>query len=272
VLSIISQSGDLLAMLSENADSLSKEMWELIDQVLSKLPLSEEGERAALEEAVRSALGDAASGMLSRITAAIPGWVGAVLSSIPGVMLFATVYVVSAFTLCTRYEQTVAGLNRYLPSGARRLIAALKKQLTKLGFSYLRAALVLLAVTFFELYLGFRLLGLPYAVLLAAVIALIDLLPVLGIGTVLLPWALFCLLTQRFRLGVGLLIVFLVISLVRQLLEPRIVGKSIGLSPLLTLTSMYAGWYLFGMAGLLLFPAVATLAVKALAYGREAGK
>lgn len=254
VFTVLSQAGELLGALTENADSLAKELAGLTDRLLDALPLSEHADREAWRSAIRSAVSEASIGLLSSMTAALPGWVARMLGSIPGAFLFLTVYVISAFSLCMREGSPIASLMRFLPPLGVRLIGVIRKQLARVGIDYIRAALVLLLLTFLQLYLGFLLLSVPYALLLAALIALIDLLPILGSGTVLIPWSIFCLLTHRMRLGAGLAILFLVLTVTRQVLEPRVVGKSIGLSPLATLTAMYAGWYLFGILGLILLP------------------
>ena len=97
----------------------------------------------------------------------------------------------------------------------------------------------------------------------AFVIAFADLLPVLGVGTVLVPWGLVAILQKNYYLGFGLLILYLVISLIRQFTEPRLIGKSLGLHPLLALFASYAGFLLFGFWGMLLAP-LAAIVVKSL--------
>lgn len=124
---------------------------------------------------------------------------------------------------------------------------------------YLRAYLILLAITFLCLFVGFSILGVDYAFLLALLTAVVDMLPVLGVGTVLIPWAAVMLLQERFYLGFGLLILYGVMLILRQIMEPRLVGKSLGLHPVLTLFAGYAGWRLFGVIGMILGPPVAML-------------
>lgn len=99
-----------------------------------------------------------------------------------------------------------------------------------------------------------------YAFLLAAVIAVIDILPVLGVGTVLIPWATIAFIERNMRLGFGLLILYGVIVIVRQFAEPKIVGGTLGIHPLLTLAAMYLGFRLFGVAGMIIGPILALLA------------
>ena len=133
---------------------------------------------------------------------------------------------------------------------------------------YLRAYFFIIVITFSELYLGFLILDVEYAVGLALLIAVVDILPVLGTGTILIPWTLICFLKKDFYLGIGLAIMYLVIAVIRQIIEPRIVGRSIGLHPLVTLASMYVGLKLGGLLWLILLP----VAVNVLKNLNEEGK
>ena len=115
-------------------------------------------------------------------------------------------------------------------------------------------------LTFCELFVGFSVLSVEYSFLLALVISTVDILPALGVGTVLIPWSVIELLTRDFKTGFGLLILWAVITVVRQIIEPKIVGGSLGLHPLVTLIGMYVGFRLFGIIGLLASPALAVAA------------
>ena len=146
-----------------------------------------------------------------------------------------------------------------LPPALRARVPAWRQGLRRISWSYLKAYLLLLLLTFSALFLGFSILRVEYAFLLALLTALVDLLPVLGVGTVLVPWALILLLQRQFYTGFGLLILFFVLLLLRQIAEPRLIGKSLGIHPLLALFAGYAGWWLLGFWGLLLGPFVAVL-------------
>lgn len=124
------------------------------------------------------------------------------------------------------------------------------------------------ALTFAELSAGLLLLGIPNAILVAALIAVVDILPVLGTGTVVLPWAAFALLQGQHRLFIGLLVMYAVIALVRNILEPRLVSHQIGLHPLATLFFMYVGLQILGLAGMLLFPVLAMVSVQLQKEGK----
>ena len=124
---------------------------------------------------------------------------------------------------------------------------------------YIKAYGILLLLTFALLLVGFWILRVEYAFLLAFLIALADLLPIIGVGTILIPWGIVMLLQKQFYLGFGLLLLYLVISLIRQVAEPKVLGKSLGLHPLLTLFATYVGFSLFGVLGMILAPVVALL-------------
>ena len=128
---------------------------------------------------------------------------------------------------------------------------------------YLRAYCVLFAITLGELVIGFLILRVRYVLLIALLVALLDFLPIFGVGTVLIPWAIISLIAGNTALGVGLAVLYVVITVIRQIIEPRVVGKSLGLHPILMLISLYAGLKLFGVIGVFAGPAVA-LCAKAL--------
>lgn len=113
---------------------------------------------------------------------------------------------------------------------------------------------MLFLLTFAELSIGFLILRIPYAILLGLAITLFDILPVLGTGGFLLPWAAILFLIKNTPLAVGILVLYLIITVVRNIMEPRLVGKQIGLHPLATLMAMFLGLKLVGIVGMFLFP------------------
>lgn len=116
---------------------------------------------------------------------------------------------------------------------------------------WFKAQCILLGVTFAELLAGLLLIRQPYALLLAAAIALIDALPVFGTGTVLLPWAAVCLLLQHTPKGISLVAIYAVITLVRSFLEPKVMAAQVDLPPLAALMAMYIGFCTFGVGGMI---------------------
>ena len=153
--------------------------------------------------------------------------------------------------------QVLSFLSRQMPASWRdRLGKAVPVLKTALG-GWLRAQGLLMLVTFGELTVGFLILQVDLALLLAALVALVDALPVFGTGTVLLPWALFSLLSGDWKLALGLAVLYGLVSAVRSLLEPRLVGQKAGLPPLAALFAMYVGFRALGVWGMILSPLAA---------------
>ena len=122
-----------------------------------------------------------------------------------------------------------------------------------------RAYTVIVAVTFLELLAGLWLLGFQYVLPVAAAIALLDILPLIGTGTILVPWGIVLIAGGDLVGGVGLILLFALIEVLRNILEPRIVGNQIGLHPIVTITAMYAGLKIAGFWGMLAAPVAVLL-------------
>ncbi len=143
------------------------------------------------------------------------------------------------------YNKIIAGLD-YLKTTAGRL---------------LRSYVLIMFITFVEQAIGLTILGVEYSILIAMAIAVFDILPVVGSGTIMLPWAVISLLTGDVKRGVGLLVLYVIITVIRQIIEPRIVGDHVGLHPLLTLMCMFVGLRVFGGLGLLGLPILCAVLV-----------
>jgi sporulation integral membrane protein YtvI len=167
------------------------------------------------------------------------------------------VTLISAFSFCTDTGSLLQSAVGLLPSRWQEKLPVLRERLRSVGRRYLRAYLVLFSVTFSLLLIGFFLLRADYAFLLALLVTVIDFLPLLGVGCVLLPWGLILLLLGQYVRGVGMLLLYLVIAVVHQLLEPHLIGKTLGLPTVVTLLATYAGYRLLGIPGMLLGPPIA---------------
>lgn len=152
------------------------------------------------------------------------------------------------------YGNVAQFLLRQLPPKLQPVLLRCKHYLCDSLLSILKAYLILLLITFAQLLLGFFLLGISQPLLWASILALLDFLPFIGTGVILVPWGIYELITGRGTLGAGLLILFAILTLVHNLMEPKLVSSSIGLHPLATLVAMYAGLRFFGFTGLLIAP------------------
>ena len=194
------------------------------------------------------------------ITSRLPGAAMSVAGFIPAAFIFMTVTLLACYYFTADNgalgRSLSAGLAKLAPVPLRDRLPPLGRRLKRLGQGYLRACLLLGLTTFLLTFIGLAVLGVPYAFLLAILLAVVDLLPLLGTGIILVPWACICLLLGQVKLGIGLLILYGVSTLVRQILEPKLIGDGLGLHPLASLCAMYAGLRLFGVWGMILSPLV----------------
>ena len=206
------------------------------------------------------------------ITARLPGAAMSVAGFVPAAFIFVTVTLLACYYFTADNGRLATGIGgavaRLLPVSLRDRIPPIGRRLRRLGRQYLRACLFLGLLTFCLSFIGLALLRVPYAFILALLLAAVDLLPLLGTGIILIPWALICLLLGEIRLGIGLLVLYAVTTLTRQVLEPKLIGDGLGLHPLLSLLSMYAGLRLFGVWGMILAP-LAAAGMRAVFGGNE---
>lgn len=180
----------------------------------------------------------------------------AVISSMPKIIFFTITYTISVFFISASYTDIKAFLLRQIPNAFREKVRSFKTDIISTFGKWVKAQLMLMGITFTELCLAFFILGINYAGLLAFATALIDALPVFGTGTVLIPWAIFELISGGTGKAIGLFITYCVIALVRSFLEPKFIGKQIGLSPIVTLIAIYIGFCCAGVMGMIIFPLV----------------
>lgn len=206
-----------------------------------------------------SGLMESLTGTLQALFSKVASGLGNALAAVPGMVLPFTFACVAAVFFTLDYDRIVAFATARLSPNAQRRLHWVKTQGLQTLAKLLRAYFLLFCLTFAQLLAGLLLLQIPGAPGLSVLIALVDVLPVLGVGTVLLPWAAVCLFGGNTGLGIGLLVLYAVIWVVRQMCEPRLIGKQLGLHPLVSLFFVYAGLRLFGLLGMLVLPCIATL-------------
>ena len=178
------------------------------------------------------------------------------VTGLPVFLLSSLITVISSFFFASDYYGITNFIVRQFPEKTQDIIIETKNYIVETGFNLLKAYAILMAVTFVELSIGLSIIGINNALMLAFIIALFDILPVLGAGGVILPWALFEFINSNNKVAVGLMILYLIITIIRQMLESRIVGHQIGLPPIVTLASMYIGVRIFGGVGIIILPLI----------------
>lgn len=221
------------------------------------------GIRGALTRNVTDFFSDG-SAMLDRATDYLLRLASGVLSHIPDGFLGLGTAVISSFMISAKLPSIRDSFrNRFPLQKLRPAIATLKKLKAALG-GWLKAQITLSFVTFIVTLLGFLILRISHAPVCAALVALVDAFPILGSGTALIPWSLVCFLQGDRLQAFGLLGIYAVAALCRSVLEPRFVGRQLGLDPLVTLLSLYAGYKLFGFLGMLFAPMLAVTVAQLL--------
>jgi len=175
-------------------------------------------------------------------------------TAFPRFFLFILTYAISVIFISVSYPQVTAFLLRQIPAKWHERARAFGQDMISTLGKWARAQMKLIGVTFVLLTISFLIQRVPYGILLAALIAVIDALPVLGTGTVLIPWALFSLFSGNFTMAVGLILTYAMVSVTHSFMEPRFIGAQLGLHPVATLMAMYLGFRLVGVLGMITFP------------------
>jgi len=210
--------------------------------LMGALEMLAEGLLSALKNGI-SSLSGAAVNLLSGLATGIPNLIFSLLA-----MIFSTIFTVGD------YEKIAGFAAEHTPAPAGRIFRNIRIYLTDTLFVVIRSYALIMLLTFGELSILFSVFGIEHAVLKAAVIAFLDILPVLGTGGVMIPWAVTSLVLGYTRLGLELLLIYIIVTVVRNYVEPKIVGTQLGLHPIITLVSMFIGLRLFGFLGLFGFP------------------
>lgn len=230
------------------------------DKLLQLAHKAPERLRPSVERMVLEGFGNG-NALLGQVGQKLPGALAGAVGKVSHTLLTVGTALLSAFMLSQRLPRLRALLRQRLPERwSSQYVPALKGMKHTL-WEWVKAQGKLMGITFLILSASFLLLRIPNALLWSSLIALIDAVPVLGTGTVLLPWAVVSLLQGKTVAGIGLALTYGAAWVMRAVLEPKLVGKHIGLDPLVTLAAFYVGFRLWGVAGMLLAP-LAAAAIK----------
>ncbi len=174
--------------------------------------------------------------------------------SVPTFLLNIVIMIVATIFLLVDFESIRKFIKRQLPDKTNELIHNISVHLGKVLKKYILSYSLIMLITFCEIFAGLSIIGIKYSALIAVLIAIFDILPVVGSGLVLAPWAIISLILGNIGQAIGLFILWAVVCIVRQIIEPKIVGSSVGMHPFVTLFAMLAGNFIYGGIGILLLP------------------
>ncbi len=197
--------------------------------------------------------------LISSFSVNIVTAVSSYASSLPVFLVKLLFAFISTFFITIDYDNVVAFLLRQLPEKKRDLVLTAKDHLFHTLGGYGRSYALIMGITFIELSAGLTIIGVENSVYIALLISVVDILPVLGTGGVMIPWAIYSFLQANAAFAVKLIVVYVVITIIRNIIEPKIVGTHVGLPPLVTLLAMFVGTRLFGVIGLFGLPITLSL-------------
>lgn len=212
-------------------------------------------------------LGGMISNLMQKIAFPTVTVAGNVAKRIPGAMVNTVVVILSSYFFIAEREKIHGVVRNIMPDSVRKYLAFFKKDVKSVIGGYFLAQFRIMFIVAAILTVGFWILGVKYGVLLAVLIAVLDFLPVFGTGTALFPWAAVKLLSGEAAFAAGLILLYCLTQVIRQIIQPKIMGDSIGLSPLLTLVFLYLGFKYSGLSGMILAVPVGMVAVKLYHYG-----
>ncbi|WP_122642314.1 sporulation integral membrane protein YtvI [Luxibacter massiliensis] len=248
--------------ISEEVGDLVKNFPELYAQLedgLRQIGSTLSGAFSRLPEAVQNGwnalvknLDQSAGDMVSRISQPTVTAAGNFAKKLPSYLISFIVALMSAYFFTVQREEVIQWLKKVSPPSVEKRMSLVMDNLRYAVGGYFKAQFKIMAVVFLILFVGFIVLGVHYSALIAFLIAFLDFLPFFGTGTAMIPWALYKFLMGDYKLAVALAIIYVVTQLVRQLLQPKLVGDSMGMNPLVTLLLLYIGYRVSSVLGMIL--------------------
>lgn len=256
IVSLISESTNLLQTLNLYIDRAYTQIQDTIGKMnISKLSISS-NVSSLVQNSSKEILFKISSWLTEFLTKLING-----ITSIPTIAIYAVITILSLYFICTDRIYILDFMEHHMPSKLIQKLAIHIKEISKNLGGYLKAEAILILVSFLisviGLY-GFKCFGMNvrYPLLIALAIGFVDALPILGSGSVMVPWAIISALNGDIKLGIAVIVLWIIMSVVRQFLEPKIVSGKIGIHPIFTLIAMYTGYKVIGVMGMLVGPIV----------------
>lgn len=225
-----------------------REIGDKLSVLYARFPLNFQETMQKAAEALSNYVGD----LIGRIGSPTIEAVGNFAKQIPSILIAVIMTLLSAYFFVAEKHTLSKFFEDYMPKSLRSRFLLMKRSLTRAVGGYLKAQLRIEVWMYLLLVIGFTILQVDYALLIALGVAFLDLLPFFGTGTVLVPWTIIKLLSGDYTMAIGLMIIWGVGQLARQLIQPKIVGDSIGMAPLPTLFLLFVGYKVAGVIGMIL--------------------
>ena len=258
VTKLIGELSSFVSGIMENKEEILNKIMgfsEKTDSFLSRFITGNDDAAINFRKSVSDFITDASKNILSGITTKIPAVIGGIFSKVPLILFSVIAMVLSCIYFCLDFDD----ISNFFSKKAFSFLNNVKKAYFTAVGKYMRACLVIFLMTAAELTIGFLIIGVKYSLLMGVITAFIDILPVFGSGTVLIPFAVMEFIKGNFSLGIGLVALYTIVTFIRQISEPKIMGKNLGVHPLLSLICVYAGYRFFGVVGMIFLPITAVI-------------
>jgi len=248
-------------MFADTKDGIPMFMWDIINA----LP---KGIRASVSEVVRASYLDIPELIYPALKTALPK-LGGAAGKLPSALVFTVVLLMTIYFLSYDGKGFRTEIKKFIPENKIQKLRHIREILSKACGGYIKAQLIIMTVVFVILVTGFIILDVKLSLLLAFAISILDAIPVLGTGMILNPWAFFCLIQGDIPRAIGLVSLYGIVLVVRHFLEPRVLSGQLGIHPIITLVSMYAGLKLIGVIGMILGPLAALIIINLIKAQNE---
>jgi sporulation integral membrane protein YtvI len=261
---IVEEVSDLIMSVVNRYDSLAEFLADVrgyADSLIAKLPAAAQTKATETMDNLMNKVssGEGVEIDLSMLSGPLAGaW--NVVKEIPSVLVTILVTIISCVFMTAEYDIIRDMILSFFTEEKGKKIVEAKRVVSKGVGKLLKAYLTIMLITFTEVFLGLNLMKLigiyegGYIAIIAFVVCIVDIVPVLGTGTVVIPWAIYSFVTGNVGLGIGLAILYVVITVLRQAIEPKLVASQVGLPSIVTIMAMFLGARLFGLFGVVLLP------------------
>lgn len=233
--------------------SIQPGLVEIVNNTLDRLNRINPEIRTAVQDTIPEVM-TSLSGSVMNLSMNILSWASQIGTKLPGFFLATVICIISTVFLALDYDRISDRCLGFVPGKARKVLITAKRALGVILSKYLKSYALILLMTFAEIFVGLLLIGISDAAAIAALIAVFDILPIVGSGLILAPWAIISFIQGKIALGIGLAILWAIVIVVRQFAEPKIVGKQVGLHPLATLLCLWVGLKIGGGLGMFALP------------------
>mgnify|MGYP002673192148 FL=1 len=238
---------DVYDSVTQNLQHLFRSLHQKYNIIPADVKLAFDQRENMLDSYIQKAI----DGLLKMVKSGSLSKVSSLASSLMDFLVYAILTILASYFMTVEKDHFTKLLQEKTPAGVQRIWDKIKKIFIRAIGGYFKAHFQIMIVIFFITVIPFAFMGISYSGLLAVVIAIVDFLPFFGAGTVLVPWAFYRLVTGSYTYAAILFVIYVVVLIVRQALEPKLIGDNIGTSPFETLVFMLVGYRLAGMLGLI---------------------